>query len=75
MLSGNYGEENKAMKLFARILAAFLSGVVGLSLVSCSGGKNKDIEYAKAALERSGVRDVFFEPDNFYEDQGVRSGG
>ena len=72
MLSGNYGEENEAMKLFARILAAFLAGVVGLSLVSCSGGKNKDIEYAKAALERSGVRDVFFEPDNFYEDQGVK---
>lgn len=44
MLSGNYGEENEAMKLFARILAAFLAGVVGLSLVSCSGGKNKDIE-------------------------------
>lgn len=72
MLSGNYGEENEAMKLFARILAAFLSGVVGLSLVSCGGGKNKDIEYAKAALERSGVRDVFFEPDTFYEDQGVK---
>ena len=72
MLSGNYGEENEAMKLFARILAAFLAGVVGLSLVSCGGGKNKDIEYAKAALERSGVRDVFFEPDNFYEDQGVK---
>jgi len=50
LLSGNYGEENEAMKLFARILAAFLSGVVSLSLVSCSGGKNKDIERLASAF-------------------------
>ena len=29
------------------------------------------IEQAKAALEKSGVRDVFFEPFTFYEDQGT----
>ena len=33
---------------------------------------NKTIEYAKSALERSGVREIFFEPDTFCEDQGVK---
>lgn len=58
--------------MIARVMAVFLFGVMSLSLVSCGGSKNKDIEYAKAALERSGVRDVLFEPDTFYEDQGVK---
>ena len=66
------GHERTVMKMFKRIMAALLAVAVSPLLISCGGGKEKTIEYAKSALERSGVREIFFEPDTFCEDQGVK---